>query len=115
MNPVTLPPGFARLATMPALTGSATCVNTTGIVRVACCKKLTAGVELTRITSGDNATNSIAAFGKSLVSQRYSICTLQPIGPAQSLQRFNESRIAGSVICIVHIHQYADALHALAL
>jgi hypothetical protein len=37
------------------------------------------------------------------------------IGPAQSLQRFNESRKVGSVICIVHIHQYADASHALAL
>jgi hypothetical protein len=73
-----LPPGFARLATMPALTGSATCVNTTGMVWVAVCIALTAGVVLTRMTSGDSATNSIAAFRKSLVCLRYSICTLRP-------------------------------------
>src|SRR5262245_56984320 len=55
-----LPPGFARLATKPALTGSATCANTIGTVRVACCIWLTAGVVVTKMTSGDTATNSIA-------------------------------------------------------
>ena len=36
MNPVTLPPGRARLSTKPAPTGSTTIVNTIGTVRVAC-------------------------------------------------------------------------------
>jgi len=33
-NPVMLPPGRARLATKPLSTGSPTCENTIGIVRV---------------------------------------------------------------------------------
>src|SRR5262249_52365018 len=37
------------------------------------------------------------------------------VGPAQPLQRFNESHIAGLVIRIFRIHQCADASHALAL
>jgi hypothetical protein len=47
-------------------------------VRVACCNAATAGVELARMTSGDNATNSIAVFRKSPASHRYSICKLRP-------------------------------------
>ena len=38
MKPVVLPPGRARLATKPALTGSAMPTNTIGTVRVACCR-----------------------------------------------------------------------------
>ena len=36
VNPVALPPGRAKLATKPAPTGSVTCTNTIGTVRVAC-------------------------------------------------------------------------------
>ena len=36
VKPVALPPGRARLSTKPAPTGSATCTNTIGTVRVAC-------------------------------------------------------------------------------
>ena len=36
MNPVTLPPGRARLATKPLPTGLPTSTNTIGIVRVRC-------------------------------------------------------------------------------
>src|SRR5262249_219628 len=36
VNPVTLPPGSAKLATKPLPTGSETLTNTIGIVRVCC-------------------------------------------------------------------------------
>ena len=36
VKPVALPPGRARLSTKPAPTGSTTCTNTMGTVRVAC-------------------------------------------------------------------------------
>jgi len=36
VKPVALPPGRARLSTKPAATGSGVCVNTMGMVRVAC-------------------------------------------------------------------------------
>src|SRR6516225_6559278 len=37
VNPVTLPPGRARLSTRPAPTGSVTCTNTIGVLRAGCC------------------------------------------------------------------------------
>src|SRR6516225_10116994 len=43
VKPVALPPGRARLATKPAPTGSTTCANTIGTVRVACSKGVAAG------------------------------------------------------------------------
>ena len=46
VKPVTLPPGRARLATRPAPTGSATCANTIGTVRVACCSGASAVVPI---------------------------------------------------------------------
>src|SRR5262245_52541593 len=46
IKPVALPPGRAMLSTKPAPTGSATCVNTIGTVRVACSNDARAGVLL---------------------------------------------------------------------
>src|SRR3974377_2324600 len=73
-----LRPGFARLATKPPLTGSAAHANTIGTLRVACCNAATAAVPLAKMTSGDNATNSAAAFCRSPLPHRYSICRLRP-------------------------------------
>ena len=44
VKPVALPPGRARLSTKPAPTGSVTCANTIGTVRVACCNGATVEV-----------------------------------------------------------------------
>jgi hypothetical protein len=44
MKPVMLPPGWAKLATKPAPTGSATVANTTGSVVVDCCSAPTDGL-----------------------------------------------------------------------
>src|SRR5262249_52986439 len=52
MNPVTLPPGRARLATKPSPTGSPTSANTIGIVRVCRYTAAVAGVVHAKITSG---------------------------------------------------------------
>src|SRR5262249_61744030 len=57
--PVTLPPGFARLATRPLPTGSVAMAKTIGITVVAC---LTIGTALptVRMTSTFRRTNSAA-------------------------------------------------------
>ena len=52
IKPVTLPPGRARLAIKPPLTGSMTDVNTIGTLRVACCRCAKAAGPLTSMTSG---------------------------------------------------------------
>src|SRR5215831_15719245 len=57
-NPVTLPPGRARLLTKPLASGSTATANTTGIAEVAC---LTAGIALPAVmTSTFCRTNSAA-------------------------------------------------------
>src|SRR5262249_43047223 len=60
IKPVALPPGRASVSTKPAPTGSATCTNTIGTVRTACCNTATAGLPTARVTSGASATNSAA-------------------------------------------------------
>jgi hypothetical protein len=55
-KPVTLPPGRARLLTKPAPTGSATCTNTIGTLRVACNNGATVTVPEARRASGSSAT-----------------------------------------------------------
>jgi hypothetical protein len=62
VKPVALPPGRARLATKPAPTGSAVCVNTIGTVRVASCNGPMTWPPLARMTSGVSATNSTASL-----------------------------------------------------
>src|SRR3974390_421958 len=37
------------------------------------------------------------------------------VGPTQLLQPLNESRVACSLLCVVHIHEYGDASHTLIL
>src|SRR6516164_6330355 len=51
VNPVRLPPGRARLCTTPAVTGSLSCTNTVGVVRVVSLTAAATGVGLARITS----------------------------------------------------------------
>ena len=63
-KPVALPPGRARLSTKPAPTGSATCTNTIGTLRVACNKGATVTVPEARRASGSSATSSAAYLRK---------------------------------------------------
>src|SRR6516164_1384642 len=81
VKPVALPPGRARLATKPPPTGSIVVTNTIGTVRLACCKALTIELAVARMTSGANATNSVAYLRYRSVSpapQRVSTRTLNP-------------------------------------
>src|SRR5262245_19914319 len=59
-NPVTTPPGRARLSTNPAPTGSVTRRNTIGVVLVACSNRSTAGLPTAKTTSGPSVDNSTA-------------------------------------------------------
>jgi hypothetical protein len=61
VNPVTLPPGCATLATKPPSTGSTVLANTTGMDRVARQMASMAGVGMTMMASGLVATNAAAA------------------------------------------------------
>src|SRR5262249_826717 len=81
VKPVALPPGRARLATKPLPTGSIVFANTMGMVRLACCNAATMDPAVATITSGDDATSSVAYLRKrsgSPAPQRYSIRILPP-------------------------------------
>src|SRR5256884_7598246 len=60
VKPVRLPPGRAKLWTTPAVTGSLTCTNTVGVVRVISLTATAMGVELAKITSDRKSSNSLA-------------------------------------------------------
>src|SRR3954451_5063222 len=60
-KPVRLPPGRDKLATKPDPIGSATPAKTIGIVLVSGFRAAVAGVDCARITSGRNATSSLAS------------------------------------------------------
>jgi len=60
MKPVALPPGRDRAGTKPAPTGSLTCTNTTGSVRVASSSRPTTEEPMARMASGASATRSAA-------------------------------------------------------
>ena len=91
-NPVTLPPGRARLETKPAPTGSMTTTNTIGTVRVACSNGATVVVpEPATIASGASAANSTACLrmsSASVAAQRVSICRLLPSVQPNSANSF---------------------------
>jgi hypothetical protein len=58
-----LPPGRARLATMPSATRSSETATTMGMVVVACFAASAPGVVLATITSGWSWTSSAARLG----------------------------------------------------
>jgi hypothetical protein len=60
VKPVTLPPGYGKLATRPLPTGSATTAKMIG-VRVCCSSDAVVGVVCERMRSGCRATSSFAA------------------------------------------------------
>ena len=64
LSPVTLPPGCARLATIPRPSGSPIAAMTIGIVRVALAAVSAAGVPRVRIRSTFARTNSSASAAK---------------------------------------------------
>src|SRR6266581_3148695 len=109
VNPVTLPPGRAKLATKPSPTGSDIDTNTIGMLRVCPSRVATTGLEWATITSGRNSTSSLANFHTSTGSsgaQRYSIPRLLPSSHpsprsprcnAATLDRACESRAASSI------------------
>jgi len=90
IKPVALPPGWARLSTKPAPTGSGTITNTIGTVRVASNTAAAPALPLATMTSNASAANSVAALLVSAASpapQRASICRLRP-----SIQPSSRSR-----------------------
>jgi hypothetical protein len=81
LKPVALPPGRARLATRPSLTGSSATPNTIGIVAVAALAAIAAGVPDVAITATRRRTRSAISAGRRSYrpsSQWYSTITLWP-------------------------------------
>src|SRR5215467_2236882 len=80
-RPVTLPPGRARLATRPVLTGSPVAAKTMGMTDVACLAAKTMPVPDVTITSTLRWTNSAAISAARSVRpsvQRYSTAIVRP-------------------------------------
>src|SRR5262249_10251404 len=105
VKPVTLPPGRAKLVTMPSPTGSDTVANTIGMLRVACNTSIVAGVLLTKIASGAVATSSTA---KNIV----------PLAPAALRQPLPQCRHAAPRLRIGlsgTTNQRTDPRHSLGL
>src|SRR5262245_22224375 len=117
VNPVMLPPGFARLATKPALTGSATCANTIGTVLVACCNAATAGVVLARMMSGGQCHQFCCSFPQIAGCPTILNFCIATIDPTQLLQSVNKRRDPCLHFRIVFRirHQDADASNPLGL
>src|SRR6478609_1003413 len=67
-TPVKLPPGRARLATIPSPTGSMTKAKTTGVTTPACFSARTAGEVSAMITSGFLAARSATSASSRLAS-----------------------------------------------
>jgi hypothetical protein len=89
-RPVTLPPGLARLATRPLLTGSPAVANTIGMTDVARLAAKIVGVPDVTMISTLSRTNSAAISAKRSLRpspQRYSIARLRP-----SIQPSSRSR-----------------------
>jgi len=78
LNPVTLPPGRARLSTIPLAIGSELPPMTIGMVPVVCLAAMDARVADATITSTLRSTNSAARAGRrssSVPAKRYSMLT----------------------------------------
>ena len=106
-NPVTLPPGRARLATKPAPTGSPAFVITIGMVVVAFLAANTAGAPEATIRSTLRRTRSAASSGRrSGFPLRESVLDgdVFPFNPAKLAQllpeRLQEARDTRSSACI---------------
>src|SRR5215831_19309788 len=117
-KPVALPPGRARLSTKPAPTGSATAVNTIGMVRVDCSNGARVGLLLARITSGASATNSVVCWRILAASARGPAdieLYVAADAPASFLQSLPKCPYAGLKLSIIHSggQEHADASHAL--
>ena len=93
VNPVALRPGRARLATMPAPTGSIAWAKTIGTVRLARCSAWYVAPTPAKTTSEPSATSS-SAYGRSRArspaAQRYSIPRVAAHRPARLLQPLQE-------------------------
>ena len=80
-TPVALPPGRARFATRPNLTGSSLTENTVGTVEVAALASNAGALPDVAITATRRRTRSAASAGKRSIwssAQRYSIATFSP-------------------------------------
>jgi hypothetical protein len=81
LKPVTLPPGWARLATTPTPSGSPIAAITIGIVAVAAFADLAAGVPRVTMRSTPRPIKSATSAGKRSScpsAERYSICKFCP-------------------------------------
>src|SRR6516165_9740355 len=94
-NPVTLPPGRARLAIKPVPIGSLATANTMGMTDVTCFAAGTASPDVT-ITSTLSPTNSAAISAKRSLrpsAQRVSIATVRPSTQPSSFSRCTNAAV----------------------
>ena len=93
--PVTLPPGRARLATRPSLTGFSLTMKTMGIVVVAALAAIAAGVPVAAITVTRRRTRSAASSGSRSYwpsAQRYIDCYILAFDIADVFEAMRNAR-----------------------
>src|SRR6516162_10236083 len=120
VKPVALPPGRARLATKPAPTGSTTCANTIGTVRVACSKGVAAGMPLAKNNVRCERDQFRRLFAKALgiapapAEVDTHVTADRPTRFLQPLQERRETRLSFRVVR-GEVHEHANAARALPL
>ena len=119
LNPVTLPPGRARLSTKPAPTGSMIVTNMIGTVRVVCCNAAMAAAPSGHddVRGKRDQFRHVSAGVAGVCAPASLDAAVAAVGPAELLQRLYERRFAGLSFRIVRgrVHEHADAPHALSL
>src|SRR5215468_9867871 len=114
VNPVRLPPGRAKLWTTPAVTGSLTCTNTVGVVRVVSLTATATGVELVRITSDRKSSNSLANWRACTPAiDELDVAALRPAQGVKCLLENHHPRLSFRIIR--DSHQHAHPPHAIRL
>src|SRR5215472_11621237 len=105
VEPVRLPPGCARFGTRPWPTGSLTCANTIGTVRLCFCSAAVTGVVLAKIRSGSMASSSATW-------SRNPFPSLDPPQLPQAVFEYGHARMRLWVVGD-KTHQHTDPSHPL--
>src|SRR5262249_31318886 len=120
MKPVMLPPGRAKVSTKPAPTGSETCTNTIGRVRVACRNAATLSVPLANkeVWRQRDQSRRVSAMAIDIVLPPAGVDPdVSAVAPSQLLQGLLERRQLDLTAWIVRgpVHEHTEPPHPLAL
>src|SRR5215211_1435968 len=117
VNPVTMPPGRARLDTKPLATGSPTSVNTMGLALCAQGRERLRRLHHDHLgsSSKEHRSSGLQRFGLiSPARQQLEIPALEPAGASEPLANGRKARLRLRMV-LAASHQHANSPHALLL